>query len=148
MSIYRSRLLLDQPNKKEYTFLSKGQNGTIRKIVELERVQENIFNVLLVDESNGKRMDDTDMSGNNDAIKVINTVVRIIEKFFIDFPGNIIFISGNTEIKKRMYQRKMYLMDKKKYVVLANRKDGQPFNPIERPVNSGGVYKAFLVFPR
>ncbi|MBD0279102.1 MAG: hypothetical protein ICV81_14250 [Flavisolibacter sp.] len=45
-----------------------------------------------MDEINGERMDDTDMTGNNDAIKVINTVVRIIEKFFADFPGNVLFI--------------------------------------------------------
>jgi hypothetical protein len=148
MSIYRSRLLLDRPNKKEYTFLSKGTRGTIRKVVELERYEEtNVFNVLLVDEIDGQRMDDTDITGNNDAMKVINTVVRIIEKFFTDFPGNVVFISGNTPGKKFMYQRKVYLMDQNKYVVLGNRRDGQPFNPIERPVNSGPVYNAFLVFP-
>lgn len=148
MSIYRSRLLLDQPNKKEYTFLSKGTRGIIRKVVELERFEEiNVFNVLLVDEIDGGRMDDTDITGNNDTMKAINTVVRIIEKFFIDFPGNVVFISGNTSVKKLMYQRKIYFMDPNKYVVLGNRREGQSFSPIERPVNSGPVYNAFLVFP-
>jgi hypothetical protein len=148
MSIYKSRLLLDEPNKKEYTFLSKGPRGTIRKVVELERYETtDIFNVLLVDEIDGVRMHDTDMTGNNDAIKVISTVVRIIEKFFIDFHGNAVFISGNTPTKKLMYQRKIYLMNKNKYIVLVNRKDGQPFQPIQRPVNTGSVYNAYLVLP-
>lgn len=148
MSIYKSRLLLDEPNKKEYTFLSKGPRGIIRKVVELERYEKtDIFNVLLVDEIDGKRMHDTDMTGNNDAIKVISTVVRIIEKFFADFPGSAVFISGNTPAKKMMYQRKVYLMNKNRYVVLANRKDGHPFQPIQRPVNTGAVYNAFLVLP-
>lgn len=148
MSIYKSRLLLDDPNKKEYTFLSKGPRGIVRKVVEFERFEEtDIFNVLLVDEIGGTRMNDTDATGNNDAIKVISTVVRIIEKFFESFPGNAVFISGNTPTKKLMYQRKVYSMDKNKYVVLANRKDGQPFRPVERPVNTGIVYNAFLVLP-
>ena len=146
MSIYKSRLLLDEPNKKKYTFLSKGPKGSIRRVVELERYEEtDIFNVLLVDEIAGNRMHDTDMTGNSDAVKVISTVVRIIEKFFTDFPENAVFISGNTPIKKLMYQRKVYVMDKNKYVLLANRKDDQPFLPIQRPVNTGAVYNAFLV---
>lgn len=148
MSNYRSRLLLNQPGKKEYTFLSRGAIGIIRKIVELERADgSNIFNVLLVDEINGRRMDDTDLTGNNDALKVINTVVRIIEKFFVAFPGNVVFISGNTLVKRMMYQRKVYLMNETKYLVLANRRNGQPFTPIQRPVNTGTVYNAFLVYP-
>lgn len=148
MSTYRSRIFLDEPNKKEYTFLSKGPRGTVRKIIELERFEEtNIFNVLLVDEIGGTRMEDTDMTGNNDALKVINTTVRIIEKFFAAFPGNAVFISGNTTVKKLMYQRKLYGMNKAKYRVLANRMDGKPFLPIQQPVNSGPVYNAFLVLP-
>lgn len=38
-------------------------------------------------------------------------------------------------------------MNKSKYIVLANRTDGEEFDPVERPVNSGPVYNAFLVFP-
>ena len=148
MSLYRSRLIRDSPHKKEYTFLSKGPRGTIRKIVELERYREtDIFNVLLVDEIDGKRMDDTELTGNNDAMKVINTVVHIVEKFFTAFPGMAIFISGNTPVKKLIYQRKVYKMDKMKYRVFANRRDGQPFLPIQRPANTGPVYNAFLVLP-
>jgi hypothetical protein len=86
MNIYRSRLLLDEPNKKEYTFLSKGPRGTVRKVVELQRYGETtIFNVLLVDEIRGKRMDDTDMTGNNDALKVINTVVQLLKNSLPSF---------------------------------------------------------------
>jgi hypothetical protein len=46
-----------------------------------------------------------------------------------------------------MYQRKLYLMDEKKYRVLANRRDGQSFRPVQRPLNTGPVYNAFLVLP-
>lgn len=148
MSTYRSRLLLNEPDRKEYTFLSRGINGTFRKVVELERYPgTDIFNVLLVDEVAGFRRSDEDLTGNHDALKVVNTVVRIIEKFLAAFPEAGVFVSGNTPVKKAFYQRKVYGMKEAKYTVLANRVDGEAFAPVERPVNSGPVYNAFLVFP-
>jgi hypothetical protein len=147
MAIYRSRMILNQPGKKEFSFLSRGSMGIVKKVVELEAYPgTTIFNVLLVDEINGVRQDDTNLTGNNDALKVVNTIVRIIEKFFEMFPNASLFINGNTAIKKLMYERKIYQMDPGKYMVLGNRQEGQPMKPIERPVNSKPPYNAFLVF--
>ncbi|MGZ5190983.1 MAG: DUF6934 family protein [Flavisolibacter sp.] len=106
-----------------------------------------MFNVLLVDEINGTRADDTDLTGNNDAIKVTNTVARVIEKFLKKFPHSIVRISGNTAPKQLLYQRKIYQVDKTKYMILGNSREGGSFKEIERPVNKTGVYHAFLVYP-
>ena len=89
-----------------YTFISKGKRD-IQKVVEFlpGRPLKNFFNLAFGDLLPDDSIDDMANSNNGDIVKVLTTVVRILEDFTLKYPQANIFFAGSTEERTILYKR-------------------------------------------
>src|SRR5205085_3881628 len=89
----------------DYTFESKGPNGSIKKIARFTSLGNDTYNLAFgdLDESNGEILDLT-RSGNKDVEKILITLSSIIVEFTYVYPWNIILIRGSSISRTRLYQ--------------------------------------------
>lgn len=91
-----------------YWFISSGPNGNIYKGIFLSRADiptiSNSYNLGLADYISGKWTDEN-RTGNGDVEKVMGTIVTFIASYLTKFPNRRIYVRGNTEAKRRLYQR-------------------------------------------
>lgn len=131
--------------KIRYTFISEGINGYIIKAVIFQEMGEGIYNLALLDYiPNENKWDDKSNSNNGDLPKIMRTVLVVILQFFEKNPNKIIYIEGNTEIRKKLYDRiiKNYYQDFSNQVgILVDTGLGlqQPF--LDKTLNSFYLYK-------
>lgn len=91
--------------KDSYWFVSTGKQGDIYKGVLFQPLPENNrYNLELGDINlqTGK-MEFEELSGNGDARKVFATIGEIVKEYTDNYPDREIFVSGNTDDKKRSY---------------------------------------------
>lgn len=74
--------VFEQVAHLEYSFISIGRRGAIKKLVTFEEIESGIYNVLLQDEVDGIKQGDNLVTDNGDAIKVINTTAAILKRFY------------------------------------------------------------------
>lgn len=92
---------------KYFEFISTGINGNIVKVVKYTefRNQEGIYNLGFGDKNiETGELDDKAITNNGDTDKVLSTVAFTIYKFFEEFPGVLIYLTGVTESRTRLYQ--------------------------------------------
>lgn len=88
-----------------YEFLSSGSKGTTKKIVAYQHLQHNVFNLAFGDwNEETQKISDTIRSNNDDLQKVLGTVASTIFEFIKHHPGCIIYASGSTKARTRLYQ--------------------------------------------
>ena len=91
-----------------YKFQSVGPKGTIRKIVQFQKIEniaENIYNLLFGDwDIKNGLIDDKVISDNKDANKILVTIARTVLQFVKHFQGAKILIVGSTRTRTRLYQ--------------------------------------------
>ena len=138
-----------KPELGHYEFYSEGPKGSIKKVVvysPMQDVGENVFNLGFGDWHEGKQgIDDLIVTDNGDREKVLSTVAATILHFVNLRPGSIIFITGSTQSRTRLYQiaintfYKEITIDFKIYGYLADEWD---------VFTKGKKYTAFLVVPK
>jgi hypothetical protein len=103
-----------------YTFVSQGKTKIV-KVVEFVPLRlKNMMNLGFGDLLPDGSLDDMAVSDNGDIRKVLSTVVHIIRHFTTLHPEVIIFFSGSTDERIRLYGRimKMYYASfSKEYVI-------------------------------
>jgi hypothetical protein len=88
-----------------FNFVSTGPKGTISKTAQFTYKFEDIYNFGFGDWDERKQaIDDSSMSNNGDADKILFTLGKIIEKFTVVHWNASIYIKGNTDVKHRWYQ--------------------------------------------
>jgi hypothetical protein len=127
----------------QYAFTSEGPKGSVKKVVTFEEVFTGVYNVLLQDEIGGVLSDDMVITGNHDALKVVNTIAAIIRNILGKPPVLAVYIAGSTEQRSGMYQRKI-LRELGDLQVLGRRTRDSEFEPVEKNQS----YHAFLVLPK
>lgn len=143
MEIKGYRVSKYKKSKYAYQFVSRGKRE-VTKIVELvETDQENVFNLSLGDLINGK-ISYTNITANKDVDTVMTTIADIVLSFTAVNPERMVYVTGNTDVKTRLYQ--IYISKKLEKVLekfhIAGRKiDGTGFEVFEKGKN----YNAFLV---
>lgn len=118
--------LYDRKYSTRYTFISKGKKGVIVKIVEFTPTSvKNILNLGFGDLPADGSVDDTANSNNGDIIKILATVISIIEDFTIEYPDIKIVFTGSTVRRTTLYRRilKMYYVGFKKGFIITALKD-------------------------
>ncbi len=89
-----------------FTFFSIGRKGIITKVVVYEHINENNFNLAFGDyNSVTQTIDDLSVSNNGDLSKVLATVIKTMDMFFIKHPNATIFLKGSTSTRTKLYQR-------------------------------------------
>lgn len=128
-------------SEDEYFFISKGPKGEVRKVVILTPLLENIYNLLLLSEIDGLRMDDLERTNNGDVFRVLNTVVEIIKYELRLKPWRSIFLCGSDRQRVNVYQRRALIGDPG--LLVYGQLDGEcEYEVLDRNKD----YKALLVF--
>ena len=90
-----------------FEFISTGINGNIVKVVKYTHLKydTNVFNLGFGDKnSETGHLNDSVTTNNGDTDKVLATVAYTIYEFFEEFPDAIVYISGVTPSRTRLYQ--------------------------------------------
>ena len=89
-----------------FSFESVGPKGTIQKLVVYQESSiPNLFNLAFGDyDALTGELDDLIVSDNGDEEKVLATVVSTIHKFFNNTPEAIVYLTGSTPSRTRLYR--------------------------------------------
>lgn len=88
-----------------YEFTSIGFNGDIIKLVIYSEIHHNFYNLGFgdKDEKTGQ-IDDEVITNNGDSLKVLTTVAATIYTFTDKYPDAMIFVTGSTKGRTRLYR--------------------------------------------
>ncbi len=89
-----------------FEFISVGSKGTIRKIIEFQATSSPGLYNLAFGDKNPKtgELDDLAVSNNGDTQKVLGTVVAALYAFFDKNPEAIVYATGSTPARTRLYR--------------------------------------------
>ncbi len=131
--------------KDVYWFVSTGKQGDIYKGILFQPLLEpNRYNLAMGDiDLRTGQMEFDELSGNGDARKVFATIGNIVQEYMDIHPEREIFVSGNTDDKKRSYSfmTGWYLEEIQADFEVRGAFEGQPFEPFEKDK----VYYSILV---
>lgn len=132
-----------------YTFVSKGRKGVITKVVEFTPTSiKNILNLGFGDLLTDGSIDDKANTNNNDIIKVLATVVQIIQDFTAEYPAIKIVFTGSTSARTSLYHRILkiyYPAFSKGFMITALIKDKNEFTECMFDPDTNEKYLAFFV---
>lgn len=127
---------------KYFEFISTGINGNIVKVVKYTefRNQEGIYNLGFGDKNiETDELDDKAITNNGDTDKVLSTVAFTIYEFFEEFPGVLVYLTGVTVSRTRLYQiniSKFIELISKDFEVLGELENG--FERFRKNINYSG----------
>ncbi|HYF30259.1 MAG TPA: hypothetical protein VD993_03980 [Chitinophagaceae bacterium] len=125
-----------------FEFVSTGPKGTIPKAAQFTYQFDDTYNFGFGDwDEKTQKIDDSKLSYNGDAEKVLHTLGNIIRTFTVINWNVSIFVKGNTAVKHRWYQMNInkHLEEIENYFFLWGQV-GDQWHPYEK----GKKYSAFL----
>ena len=87
-----------------YAFTSISAQKAIQKIIIFTPINQDTYNLALVDLLESGELSDTAVSGNQDMEQVLSTVIQIILHFLQDKPMVSILFRGSTPGRTRLYR--------------------------------------------
>lgn len=89
-----------------FEFISVGPRGAIRKVIEFQVTSvPDLFNLAFGDKNfETGEIDDLAISNNGDTQKVLGTVVAALYAFFDRNPEAIVYATGSTPARTRLYK--------------------------------------------
>ena len=126
-----------------YTFISEGKQGRIIKMVRFQEMEELQYNLGFGDFIQATlQVDDEIVSDNGDMVKVLATVIKILDIFLNENPDASVFITGSSPSRIRLYQIAItsnFLLLSKTYKISGFREDN--WEDFQKNI----PYEAFLV---
>ncbi len=94
------------PNSSVFEFVSEGRNGSISKFVQFQPIGDpDLFNLAFGDKNiTTGSLDDLAISNNGDTEKVLATVVAAVIAFTDKNPDAILYATGSTPSRTRLYR--------------------------------------------
>ena len=129
-------------NLTSFTFESKGTSAIIPKLVEFSPIGGSVYNLAFGDLDEHGELDDSVISNNKDMELVLATVISIVVLFFETYPERIVFFTGSSHSRTRLYQiiiKKEYQSLSKQFVIEGVK------NGFREPINLDKNYDAFLI---
>lgn len=90
-----------------FRFISEGPRGAIQKVIVFRQLQgiDNYYNLSFGDWNEVmQKVDDMAVSNNLDTLKILSTVAHAVSSFLKDRPGAVVFASGSTAARNRLYR--------------------------------------------
>ncbi len=87
-----------------YTFVSTSVKKEVKKVVIFSEIQENIYNLALLDELENGKLSDITESKNEDLSTIMATVIQIINDFLSKNPKYFVVFRGSDERRQRLYR--------------------------------------------
>lgn len=143
MQQYEAYPFVLNEGKTHYHFQSMGKRGVFEKAIEFSPLNDNIYNLALLDFDpvTGEFVDDT-ITDNGDMREVLATVLKITLHFLSRNPYRSIVISGNSDSRTRLYQIAIARLfpDTREFLLIKGLKNEQwvDFEP-------NGSFESFLI---
>lgn len=140
---------LSNANRLDFEFESKGRNGKIKKEIRYTLRNENgfVFYNLGFGDLNPQtgEINDLSISDNQDRDRILATVASTVLEFTKYFPDALVFATGSTPARTRLYQMALSanLKEINQYLRIFGSIEGSWYE-FEKNVN----YDAFLVLRR
>ncbi len=100
-----------------FEFISEGAKGTVRKIIEFQKMNsKNVYNLAFGDyNSETDQIDDLVVTNNGDTEKVLSTVASAVYAFLDVYPNAYVYATGSTKARNRLYRMGItrYLLEMK-----------------------------------
>jgi hypothetical protein len=97
--------LMASPDLQEFEFKSIGKHGiVVKKIVLIPTGISNIYNLALGDIDENGELNYYSVSYNDDRNKILATIVRAIDVYTTTYPDRLIYFSGSTKERTRLYR--------------------------------------------
>ena len=98
--------LSSSDNMMTFEFISEGPKGLIHKLVKFQPTNlKEVYNIAFGDKDHlTGNIDDTVISNNGDSEKVLASVVSTIFAFTDKFPDTLIYATGSTKSRTRLYR--------------------------------------------
>ena len=134
-------------NHESYDFFSDGPKGKIKKVIQFTKFPNtSIYNLGFGDAiiETGE-IDDLVISDNKDSRKILATVAFTVVLFLEKHPDIIIFATGSTPTRTRLYQigiANIYHEINKEYVIMG------VFGDENEPFKKNKVYDSFFVYKK
>ena len=111
-----------------FEFISEGPKGLIHKLVQFKQTNlRDVYNLAFGDKDyTTGEIDDTVISNNGDSEKVLATVVATVYAITDKHPGAIIYATGSTKARTRLYRMgiaKYFSEVTKDFEILGERND-------------------------
>lgn len=88
----------------EFEFISEGPNGKFKKIVQFSQTNNpDIYNLGFGDKLENGEIDDQIRNNNQDRNKILATIATIVYEFTSKYPSKMVFFSGSTTERTRLY---------------------------------------------
>ena len=88
-----------------FEFLSVGRRGKFLKLIVFRPTEyDNLFNLVFGDMTTGGRLDVNSISDNGDRNKILATIFSAIDKYTKRYPERMIYFTGSTEARTRLYR--------------------------------------------
>ena len=92
--------------RKVFEFISQGPKGSITKLVQFQEMDlPGFYNIAFGDRNPDGSLNDSIVSGNGDAEKVLATVVAAAYFFLELYPNAWIYATANSSARTRLYLR-------------------------------------------
>ncbi|SDD50837.1 hypothetical protein SAMN04487996_101195 [Dyadobacter soli] len=128
-----------------YEFVSQGQRGAVKKIVEYAWTGlENVYNLGFGDyDEVSNEINDLVVTNNGDCLKVLATVAWTVREFMFWYPDKLIFATGSTGARTRLYRIGIVsnLNEIKEYFVIFGKGESDFWEEFE----TGKYYSSFLL---
>jgi hypothetical protein len=98
---------------RQFEFVSRGPKGAIKKLVAYTKIQDDpiMYNLAFGDENPKTRLlDDSVKSNNEDRDKVLATVANTIINFSDHYGNHLIYATGSSPARTRLYQMSIAAM--------------------------------------
>jgi hypothetical protein len=131
-----------------YNFTSRGRKN-VEKVVEFTPLAvRNVFNIGFGDLKYDGTVDDKVITNNGDIIRVLSTIIHIIDDFMNEYPFAKVVFTGSTPTRTKLYQRILntyWSSFTKQYDITALEQNSTGIKEVKFKPNYGGEYIAFFI---
>ena len=138
----------DHTQASRYTFTSVGKKRIEKEVVFTHTGIRNIINMGFGDLLPDGSIDDKANSNNGDIVRVLATTIQILIDFTSKFPDSVIFFSGSTQERTKLYTRILrtyYSTFSKEFIVNVLVKDGEAYSELPFEPKSDLKFHGFLI---
>ncbi|MBP6424755.1 MAG: hypothetical protein KA278_03435 [Flavobacterium sp.] len=131
-------------NSVYFEFISIGSKGSIVKVIKYTKINDEplVYNLGFGDKNlTHETIDDKAVTNNGDTDRVLATVAFTIYAFYKEFPDAIVYLSGSTTSRTRLYQiniNKFYDYISKDFIIYGELEQG--FERFKKGVNYQGFF--------
>ncbi|MEO8404929.1 MAG: hypothetical protein ABI480_10045 [Chitinophagaceae bacterium] len=125
-----------------FEFKSIGKNGNILKgIMFMPTKVQMVYNLEFGDIDKNGKLNYYSISNNDDRDKILATIVKAIDIYTIKYPDRLIYFSGSTKERTRLYRMAISVNFEKlseKFEIMVKTENELDFTPFKKNIQAKG----------